>query len=41
MCYFELIFLRKKELLDGVYSMGFNRPSKIQEAALPILLGNP
>jgi len=27
-----------KELLNGIYAMGFNRPSKIQEAALPIIL---
>jgi len=31
----------KKELLDGVYAMGFNKPSKIQEAALPVILANP
>ncbi|NXI51898.1 DDX25 helicase, partial [Chloroceryle aenea] len=31
----------KKELLQGVYSMGFNRPSKIQETALPIMLAYP
>ena len=28
-------------LLKGVYSMGFNAPSKIQETALPTLLANP
>jgi len=28
----------KPELLQGIYSMGFNKPSKIQESALPILL---
>lgn len=28
----------KPELLKGVYGMGFNKPSKIQESALPILL---
>jgi len=27
-----------KEVLDGIYEMGFNRPSKIQEVALPITL---
>ncbi|XP_076805990.1 ATP-dependent RNA helicase DDX19A-like [Clavelina lepadiformis] len=37
---FEELHLRK-ELLDGIYSMGFNRPSKIQETALPLLLANP
>ncbi|NWI65627.1 DDX25 helicase, partial [Todus mexicanus] len=31
----------KKELLKGIYSMGFNRPSKIQEKALPIILAYP
>lgn len=29
------------DLLKGVYGMGFNRPSKIQEQALPILLSHP
>lgn len=28
-------------LLRGVYAMGFNAPSKIQESALPILLAHP
>jgi ATP-dependent RNA helicase DDX19/DBP5 len=28
-------------LLKGVYDMGFNAPSKIQETALPALLANP
>ena len=28
-------------LLKGIYAMGFNRPSKIQETALPLLLANP
>ncbi|NXN40859.1 DDX25 helicase, partial [Rhinoptilus africanus] len=31
----------KGELLQGIYLMGFNRPSKIQETALPILLAYP
>ncbi|NXU47422.1 DDX25 helicase, partial [Turnix velox] len=31
----------KKELLKGIYLMGFNRPSKIQETALPIMLAYP
>ncbi|XP_068518537.1 ATP-dependent RNA helicase DDX25-like isoform X2 [Anas acuta] len=31
----------KKELLQGVYTMGFNRPSKIQETALPMMLAHP
>uniref|UniRef100_A0A3B5ATY4 RNA helicase n=1 Tax=Stegastes partitus TaxID=144197 RepID=A0A3B5ATY4_9TELE len=29
------------ELLKGVYNMGFNRPSKIQECALPMMLAQP
>ena len=37
---FEELRLRK-ELLKGIYAMGFNRPSKIQETALPLLLANP
>lgn len=28
-------------LLKGLYAMGFQAPSKIQETALPILLANP
>ncbi|KAG9511370.1 GMP synthase [glutamine-hydrolyzing], partial [Fragariocoptes setiger] len=28
-------------LLKGVYGMGFQQPSKIQETALPILMGSP
>uniref|UniRef100_A0A8C6JTC9 RNA helicase n=2 Tax=Melopsittacus undulatus TaxID=13146 RepID=A0A8C6JTC9_MELUD len=31
----------KKELLKGIYMMGFNRPSKIQETALPMMLAYP
>uniref|UniRef100_A0A3Q1GPE0 RNA helicase n=1 Tax=Acanthochromis polyacanthus TaxID=80966 RepID=A0A3Q1GPE0_9TELE len=31
----------KPELLEGVYKMGFNRPSKIQECALPMMLAQP
>ncbi|XP_068453413.1 ATP-dependent RNA helicase DDX19A [Clinocottus analis] len=31
----------KPELLKGVYNMGFNRPSKIQEHALPMILAQP
>ncbi|XP_073476364.1 ATP-dependent RNA helicase DDX25-like [Aquarana catesbeiana] len=31
----------KPELLKGVYTMGFNRPSKIQETALPMMLAYP
>ena len=31
----------KPQLLKGVYAMGFNRPSKIQETALPMMLTQP
>lgn len=31
----------KPELLKGLYAMGFTRPSKIQETALPALLNDP
>ncbi|KAJ8258755.1 hypothetical protein COCON_G00177670 [Conger conger] len=31
----------KPQLLHGVYAMGFNRPSKIQENALPMMLAEP
>ncbi|XP_014207770.1 DEAD-box helicase Dbp80 [Copidosoma floridanum] len=37
---FEALNL-KPELLKGVYGMGFNTPSKIQETALPTLLADP
>ncbi|XP_060643264.2 ATP-dependent RNA helicase DDX25 [Anolis sagrei] len=37
---FEELHL-KPELLHGVYAMGFNRPSKIQETALPMILADP
>ncbi|XP_025083137.1 ATP-dependent RNA helicase DDX19A-like [Pomacea canaliculata] len=37
---FEALKL-KPELLKGVYAMGFNAPSKIQETALPALLAEP
>lgn len=30
-----------EELLKGLYSMKFNKPSKIQEKALPLLISNP
>uniref|UniRef100_A0A2K6DH11 RNA helicase n=1 Tax=Macaca nemestrina TaxID=9545 RepID=A0A2K6DH11_MACNE len=33
--------LKKPQLLQGVYAMGFNRPSKIQENALPMMLAEP
>lgn len=32
---------RHPDLLKGVYKMGFQKPSKIQERALPLLLQNP
>ncbi|ELK09779.1 ATP-dependent RNA helicase DDX25 [Pteropus alecto] len=31
----------REELLKGIYAMGFNRPSKIQEMALPMMLAYP
>uniref|UniRef100_A0A1A9WF90 RNA helicase n=1 Tax=Glossina brevipalpis TaxID=37001 RepID=A0A1A9WF90_9MUSC len=31
----------KAEILKGIYDMGFNRPSKIQETVLPFLLADP
>ncbi|XP_004641453.1 ATP-dependent RNA helicase DDX25 [Octodon degus] len=31
----------KEEILKGIYAMGFNRPSKIQEMALPMMLAHP
>jgi ATP-dependent RNA helicase DDX19/DBP5 len=37
---FEELGLRK-ELLDGVYALGYQKPSKIQEKALPLLLHDP
>ena len=37
---FEQLSLRPN-LLQGVYGMNFNHPSKIQEKALPILLDDP
>ncbi|XP_041424338.1 ATP-dependent RNA helicase DDX25 isoform X1 [Xenopus laevis] len=37
---FEELHL-KNELLRGIYAMGFNRPSKIQENALPMMLADP
>ena len=30
-----------EEFLRGIYDMGFSKPSRIQEAALPILLREP
>lgn len=37
---FEELHL-KPNLLKGLYSMGFNKPSKIQETTLPLLLADP
>ncbi|XP_063799857.1 ATP-dependent RNA helicase DDX25-like isoform X2 [Pseudophryne corroboree] len=31
----------KPELIQGIYAMGFNRPSKIQGTALPLMLADP
>ena len=33
--------MRSEQLRRGVYDMGFNKPSKIQETALPMLLADP
>lgn len=35
------VLSRKADLLNGVYQMGFNRPSGIQENALPLMLAHP
>lgn len=32
---------RRPELLKGIYEMGFKRPTKVQEKALPMILANP
>lgn len=37
---FEQLGLHE-DLLKGIYDMGFSKPSKIQERALPLLLANP
>ena len=34
-------FARHADLLKGIYDMGFTKPSKIQESALPLLLRDP
>lgn len=31
----------KPDLLKGVFAMGFKKPSKIQESALPLILSDP
>lgn len=36
-----LVVRRHPDLLRGIYALGFNKPSKIQERALPLLLANP
>ena len=36
-----IMYCSRPELLKGVYGMGFNRPSKIQEKALPMLMAQP
>ncbi len=33
--------VRRPDLLKGIFSMGFDKPSKIQEKALPLLLADP
>lgn len=37
----DVMMNRKPELLNGVYQMGFNRPSGIQENALPLMMAHP
>lgn len=37
---FQLDF-RHENLLKGIYAMKYQKPSKIQEKALPLLLQNP
>ena len=37
---FEQLGLNK-EIQDGIFSMNFRKPSKIQERALPLLINNP
>jgi ATP-dependent RNA helicase DDX19/DBP5 len=32
---------RPKAVLDGLMAMGFQKPSKVQEKALPLMLANP
>jgi ATP-dependent RNA helicase DDX19/DBP5 len=36
-----LILCSNEQILKGLYSMNFKKPSKIQEKALPLLLRNP
>ena len=36
-----ILTFRSEQLRRGVYDMGFNKPSKIQETALPMLLADP
>ena len=36
-----MIAHRDANILKGIYQMRFSKPSKIQEKALPLLLGNP
>lgn len=37
----RILVHRHQDLLKGIYDMGFSKPSKIQERALPLLLANP
>jgi hypothetical protein len=39
--FFIDMIISHQDLLKGVYTMGFTKPSKIQERALPLLLANP
>ena len=38
---YTLFVYRHPDLLKGLYAMGFSKPSKIQERALPLLLADP
>ena len=40
-CWLHILSCSRPELLKGVYGMGFNSPSKIQERALPMLMASP
>ena len=37
----KMVSFRSEQLRKGVYAMGFNKLSKIQETALPMLLADP
>ena len=41
MLYLYVTDIRHEDLKKGIYAVGFKKPSKIQEKALPLLLMNP